>query len=99
MRRQRALGPTDSRMSARRRAHGLTPAEVDALRVRQGGACAICRRTGLRLVIDHDHTHCGGTEGCRRCVRGLLCARCNGALGWLGDSNASRVVLYLGGQP
>jgi len=93
--RQRVLGPGDSRAPTRRRAHGLTPAEVDALAALQGGLCAICGRPGLRLQVDHDHRHCPGREGCRRCVRGLVCNRCNSALGQLGDENVPRLIAYL----
>ena len=49
--------------------------------VLQGGACAICERTDRPLQVDHDHRHCPGREGCRQCVRGALCGRCNTALG------------------
>ena len=93
--RQRILGPDDSRAPRRRRVHGLTPAEVDAMVRLQGGLCAICGRRGQRLQVDHDHRHCAGRMGCRRCVRGLLCARCNTALGQLGDLNVERLVAYL----
>lgn len=93
--RQRVLGPTDSRAPVRQRAHGLTPAEVDALRALQRGLCAICGRAGQALQVDHDHRHCPGTHGCRRCVRGLLCPRCNGNLGKLGDANIPRLIAYL----
>lgn len=93
--RQRVLGPTDSRAPRRRRAHGLSPVEQDALRERQGGRCAICHRSGLRLTIDHDHRHCPGPTGCRSCVRGLLCYRCNSALGQIGDVHVAALVKYL----
>lgn len=96
--RQRVLGPDDSRAPARRTAHGLTPAEQDALVRLQDGRCAICARSGLRLAIDHDHRHCPGKMGCRRCVRGLLCWRCNTALGAIGDGNVDRLLLYLAGR-
>ena len=51
----------------------------------QGGRCALCRlATGKarRLAVDHDHElaklHDHPVEqGCRLCVRGLLCKRCN----------------------
>ena len=61
----------------------------------QGGLCAICGRRGQRLQVDHDHRHCAGRMGCRLCVRGLLCARCNTALGQLGDLNVERLLAYL----
>jgi hypothetical protein len=95
MRRQRILGPDDSRAPVRRRTHGLTAAERDALIVLQGGRCAICGRTGQRLEVDHDHRHCPGRTGCRSCVRGALCGRCNTALGRFGDAAIPRLIAYL----
>ena len=95
MRRQRVLGPWDARAPGRRTAHGLTPAEREALIALQGGACAICGRTGERLEIDHDHRHCPGKTGCRRCVRGALCGRCNTALGRFGDDKIPQLIAYL----
>ena len=94
MRRQRILGPDDSRAPTRRKAHGLTVDEQDDLRARQGGVCGICGLPG-ELQIDHDHRHCPGRYGCPRCVRGLLCPRCNGLLGQFGDGILPRVVAYL----
>jgi hypothetical protein len=95
MRRQRILGPDDSRAPARRKAHGLTADERDYIWTLQGGACAICRRTGLRLELDHDHRHCSGRTGCRQCIRGLLCGRCNAGLGLIGDAFVPRLLRYL----
>jgi hypothetical protein len=92
---QRILGATDSRAPVRRVVHGLTPSEVDALVALQRGLCAICGRSGQRLQVDHDHRHCPGRTGCRRCVRGMLCGRCNTALGQIGDVNVPRLAAYL----
>jgi len=47
----------------------------------QNGVCAICSKSPdgrfKRLAVDHDHK--------TGCVRGLLCSRCNRAIGLLGD--------------
>ncbi len=92
---QRVLGDWDSRAPVRRTMHGLTPDEVDGLRALQGGLCAVCGRAGRRLQIDHDHRHCPGSLGCRRCVRGLLCGNCNTGLGRIGDGNIPGLLRYL----
>ena len=57
---------------------GLTPDEYDRILDAQDGACALCEcapTPGISLHVDHDH----GTGE----VRGLLCVRCNNALGLL----------------
>lgn len=93
--RQRVLGPDDSRAPQRRTAHGLTADERDYLFDLQGGRCAICGRGGLRLELDHDHRHCRVRTGCRQCVRGLLCGRCNAGLGLIGDAAIPQLLRYL----
>lgn len=60
--------------------YGLTVANYDALLRKQRGCCAICKRKpkgGRKLAVDHCHDS--------GMVRGLLCARCNTALGQLRD--------------
>ena len=59
--------------------YGLSVHAHAALHQLQAGLCAICRLRPCE-VVDHDH-------GSRR-VRGLLCQRCNSALGALGDDLA-----------
>jgi hypothetical protein len=84
-RRQRPLGPSDPRQSTRTR-QGLTTYQVEALRERQRGSCALCGHPlGDTFAVDHDHrlakAHGHNPEtGCPRCVRGLLDWRCNGFL-------------------
>ena len=66
--------------------YGMTVADYDTLLSSQGGVCAICRQSEtmtrkgkpLRMPVDHDHIT--GE------VRGILCHRCNRALGMLGDN-------------
>jgi hypothetical protein len=62
------------------RLYGLTLDEYDALVDQQDGVRAICREPpvkgrGKRLVVDHDHQ--------TGRIRGLLCALCNVAIGYL----------------
>ncbi|MFB7178476.1 endonuclease domain-containing protein [Streptomyces sp. NPDC056257] len=55
----------------------------------QGNCCAVCRSgftEGDRPHIDHDHSCCPGKKPCGKCVRGLLCGRCNTGLGQFKDS-------------
>ena len=54
--------------------------DYHAMRMRQNGVCAICKRSGRALCVDHCHA-CGK-------VRGLLCGKCNSVLGFCGDSRA-----------
>lgn len=65
--------------------------EYGRLFVEQAGRCAICEtpQGDKLLVVDHDHDT--GE------VRGLLCAKCNSAIGLLGDSpsNLAAAIIYL----
>lgn len=76
--------------------YGLTPEQYEAMLRSQGGVCAICgeapsgRHTrDRRLVVDH----CHGTGA----TRGLLCNRCNRAIGLLKDDAVllRRAISYL----
>lgn len=83
----------DLNRTATLRKYGLTLADYDAMYERQGGVCAICdercMHRGDLLSVDHDHTS--------KRVRGLLCGRCNQALGLLRDRPelAQRAAAYL----
>lgn len=62
------------------RKYGLSLEQYDDLLATQGGVCAICKRPPqgtFSLHVDHDHR--------TGRVRGLLCFRCNNALGDLDD--------------
>ena len=70
------------------RTYNLTPEQYQAILDAQGGQCAgKCGATGRtkKLAVDHDHSCCPGPVSCGRCVRGLLCSRCNRFIGHLRD--------------
>ena len=56
--------------------YGLSKQDYDTLIASHGGKCAICKKDA-KLHIDHDHK--------TNKVRGLLCAKCNKAIGLLDD--------------
>ena len=65
----------------------------EQLLAKQDGVCAICKQqetfvargTLAKLCVDHNHNCCSGKKSCGKCVRGLLCHRCNLVLGHLKD--------------
>jgi hypothetical protein len=66
----------------------------------QDGVCAVCKKSpkdGEVLVYDHNHRCCGGKKSCAKCRRGLLCHKCNRALGFFDDSimNLQSAIEYL----
>jgi len=68
--------------------YGITLEELEQLKQKQKGLCAICgENPGDQLDHDHDTGK----------VRGLLCIICNQALGLFGDNlpGIMRVVAYL----
>lgn len=95
----------DNRRYMLKSRYGLTDADYDGLVRSQSGMCPICqaapseRSGGKRaknstgLYVDHDHV--SGK------VRGLLCHKCNVALGLLGDdpTRLERAAKYLRGMP
>lgn len=75
----------------------LTPEAYDKLLADQDGKCALCQRVApddKRLNVDHDHKCCPGRETCGKCIRGLLCNRCNNALGVV-ENRLDRVAAYV----
>jgi hypothetical protein len=66
----------------------ITVEQYDALFQAQGGLCAICRQPEtarhrgrgrvIALAVDHNHNCCPERGySCGKCIRGLLCDRCN----------------------
>lgn len=78
--------------------YGLTVEQYELLHQMQNGLCYICRLPerggktdrGRRLAVDHCHK--------TGLIRGLLCSKCNGSLGWY-EKHAVAVVAYLNSPP
>ena len=70
---------------------GLKRSDLDRMWQEQGGACKICFQPfiGKRPAVDHCHS--------TNKVRGLLCLKCNTALGLMGDNvhNLQNAITYL----
>ena len=83
--------------------YGIDEEQFARMIIAQDGLCAVCRKPEKvrtpsgelqALQVDHDHSCCSGKKSCGECVRGLLCTRCNRALGLLGeDSEAMRNMI------
>lgn len=72
--------------------YSMTIEDFHGLLLRQGGRCGICQTIdpGSRAFhVDHDHGCCPGMRSCGKCIRGLLCHKCNAGLGMFGDSVVS----------
>ena len=86
--------PETARESARRsqwRQQGIDPDRAAVLWA-DAKHCALCKSHTRRLQVDHDH-HTGR-------IRGILCMKCNTALGTFGDSldGIEQVARYLRGE-
>jgi hypothetical protein len=86
------------RASHLRKKFGITVEDYDRILEAQGGGCAICdnsvnRNSPSRLYMHIDHDHKTGR------IRGVLCDRCNQAIGHFEDDPAllRRAADYLDG--
>jgi hypothetical protein len=68
------------------RKFGLTTEQVESMFSSQGGHCAICKNPNIKLCVDHDHT--------TNKIRGILCSKCNSAIGLLQDSAEVILAAY-----
>lgn len=77
---------------------GLTPEQYIDLSNAQNNVCKICNNSeSKRLSVDHNHSCCNGQFSCGRCIRGLICSRCNRTLGLLKDdvNILNKMIEYL----
>lgn len=70
------------------RKYGLDHTAYDKILEEQRGQCRICGKKPKTRQLNIDHSHTTGV------VRGLLCAPCNGNLGWF-EANYSAALKYL----
>ena len=93
----RALSPENSRGYTLKCLFGLSRDDYKAMHAKQDGKCAICLREetssirGKTISLCVDHCHVTGA------VRGLLCTKCNPALGAFDDNieTLRRAIAYL----
>ena len=76
-RRRRRREDPDNREKQRASRYGLSLQEVREMLARQNSACAICKKSDRRLVLDHCHV--------TGRVRAFLCYGCNSGLGCYND--------------
>ena len=79
--------------------YGITYKEYESMLEKQGGGCAICQTKDSggrgRFHIDHDHSCCPTQKTCGKCVRGLLCSKCNTKLSVIESGWVDKGVAYL----
>jgi len=86
-----------------KRTHNITLFEWEKLFDGQDRKCAICRtnKPGKppfnSWATDHDRKCCSKEKSCGKCIRGILCARCNKGIGLLQDNEIflGNAILYL----
>lgn len=56
----------------------LRKVDYEYMLTAQHNKCAVCKIEFTEVpVVDHDHNCCPSAKSCGKCVRGLLCKRCN----------------------
>ena len=86
---RRLAGFEDDKKTRYKKRYGITLEQYNEMYARQGGLCLICKKHQDVLVVDHRHE-----DGV---IRGLLCKKCNLAIGLLYDSpeSAEEAAKYL----
>lgn len=79
--RARSADTLINRIKTLKRFYNITLDQYDSILESQGGGCALCgvtsEKNGWSLSVDHDHSCCDGRISCGKCVRGVLCNKCN----------------------
>lgn len=71
------------------RRYNISIDDYEKLFKEQNGLCAICKQPETvkkYLSVDHDHSCCDNHKSCGKCIRGLLCHKCNKGLGMFNDN-------------
>jgi len=66
--------------------YGITTQDYEAMLNKQGGTCAICNSTESKGAGTHNNFSVDHAHDDTKKIRGLLCNRCNGALGMFSDN-------------
>ena len=75
--------------------HKMKVSEILAVQGSVRPECAACGGDE-ELHVDHDHSCCSGNFGCKKCVRGYLCRKCNLAEGMLVTATrAEKLASYM----
>ncbi|MCE5292915.1 MAG: endonuclease VII domain-containing protein [Nocardiaceae bacterium] len=98
----RAKVPEQLQLRRRIQLYKMSVAEFETRLAAQKGRCAACETSFEDQTphVDHDHACCPGKRSCGKCVRGLLCRRCNWILGQARDDAKllGRVANYIAGK-
>lgn len=89
--------PDQRKKHALQARHKLSLERYTEMYEAQQGHCLICGEHHEVLHIDHDHNCCSGIRSCGKCVRGLLCRKCNTGIGFFKDDPdlIERAITYL----
>jgi hypothetical protein len=73
--------------------YGLTLEQFEEMVAAQANVCYLCggtsqtgRKSDRHLSVDHNRKCCDRVGSCGKCVRKLLCTKCNSALGLVNDN-------------